>query len=95
MGEEQEEFTGYLGVVLERREAAGGVLSTGGVHGGETGRRRGRAARQAARLGGVGTLGSPAQGRVRAARGEQQLAGGGMAREQARKLAERDGTRRA
>ena len=38
MGEEQEEVTGYLGVVLARRRAAGGVLSTGAVHGG--GRRR-------------------------------------------------------
>jgi len=77
------------------REECTAAVGDGVLAGGETGRRRGGAARQAARLGGVGALGSPAQGRVRAARGEQQLAGGGMAREQTRKLAERDGTRRA
>ena len=42
VGEEQEEVTGYLGVVLARRRAAGGVLSTGAVHDG--GRRQSVAA---------------------------------------------------
>jgi len=55
----------------------------------------GRPWEDSARPGGVGALGGPAQGRVHAARGEQQHAGGGMARERARKFAERDGTRRA
>jgi len=45
--------------------------------------------------GGVEALGGTAQRRVGAARGEQQLVNGGMARERARKLAERAGTRRA
>ena len=45
--------------------------------------------------GGVEALGGTAQRRVSAARGEQQLVDDGMARERARKLAERDGTRRA
>ena len=44
---------------------------------------------------GVEALGGAAQRRVRVACGEQQHAGGGMARERARKLAERAGTRRA
>ena len=43
----------------------------------------------------VWALGGAAQRCVRASRGEQQHAGGGMARERARKLAERAGTRRA
>ena len=45
--------------------------------------------------GGVEALGGAAQRRVRVACGEQQHAGGGMARERARKLAKRAGTRRA
>jgi len=45
--------------------------------------------------GGVEALGGTAQRRVSAARGEQQLVDDGMARERARKLMERDGTRRA
>jgi len=47
------------------------------------------------KAGGVGALGGAAQKRVRMACGEQQHAGGGMARERARKLAERARTRRA
>jgi len=43
----------------------------------------------------VWALGGAAQRRVRASRGEQQHAGGGMTRERARKLTERAGTRRA
>jgi len=55
----------------------------------------GRPWEDSAMLGGVGALGGAAQRRVRVACGEQQHAGGGMARERARKLAERAGTRRA
>jgi hypothetical protein len=61
----------------------------------QRGRTMGRPWKDSARPGGVGALGGPAQGRVHAARGEQQHAGGDMARERARKLAERTGTRRA
>ena len=45
--------------------------------------------------GGLGVLGSAAQGRMRAARGEQQHAGDGMAGERARKQREHARTRRA
>jgi len=55
----------------------------------------GRPWEDSARLGGVGALGGAAQRCMSAARGEQQLVDGGMARERARKLAERAGTRRA
>ena len=61
----------------------------------QRGRTMGRPWKDSARPGGVGALGGLAQGRVHAARGEQQHAGGGMARERARKLMERAGTRRA
>ena len=44
---------------------------------------------------GLGVLGGAAQGRMRAARGEQQYAGDGMAGERARKQREHARTRRA
>ena len=90
---------GLVGVGGDRRGAGGGSSTSAAVMaacGGAPVREDdGAAMGGSARPGGVGALGGPAQGRVHAARGEQQHAGGGMARERARKLVERDGTREA
>ena len=86
---------GLVGVGGDRRGAGGGS-STSAACGGAPAREDDGAAMEGfSKAGGVGALGGPAQGRMHVARGEQQHAGGGMARERARKLAERAGTRRA
>ena len=103
MGEEQEEVTDYLGVVLERREAAGGVLSTGAVGddvlaSGETGRRRGGAARAIAHPGGSGARARVAGGRRKSGAGVGGGEHGGRRRHGAKrawKPRKREGTWRA
>ena len=90
---------GLVGVGGDRRGAGGGSSTSAAVMaacGGAPAREDDGAAMEGfSKAGRVGALGGPAQGHMHVARGEQQHAGGGMARERARKLAERAGTRRA
>ena len=71
------------------------MLSAAFPHAGEAGRRQGGAVLRPARWREAGAPVGAAQGHAEAARGVQQHAGGGMARERARKRRKRDGTRRA